>query len=70
MIKKRAMAESRWTELVTDKKRLDTGQAVLQPNWPYWVQPRYYNVKCTTSSYGCEQHLVTLCGQTKTKGAG
>jgi hypothetical protein len=61
MIKKRAMAESRWTELVTDKKRLDTGQAVLQPNWPYWVQPRYYNV---TEMYNIELWVRATFGDT------
>ena len=40
MTKKRAMAQDRWDET----PRLDIGYAKNQPNWPYWVQPRYYNV--------------------------
>ena len=39
MIKKRMMAESRWD----NTKRLETGKAVLQPDWPYWVQPLGYD---------------------------
>ena len=26
------------------EKRLETGYADTQPRWPYWVQPRYYNI--------------------------
>jgi hypothetical protein len=45
MIKKRTMAKARWFDLWIDTdnmKRLDTGYADNQPNWPYWVQPKYY----------------------------
>ena len=31
-------------EWPTNIKRLETGYAENQPKWPYWVQPRYYNV--------------------------
>jgi len=41
MIRKLAMAESRWQHWA-DTPRLDTGYAKNQPNWPYWVQPQYY----------------------------
>jgi hypothetical protein len=46
MIKKRTMSKARWSDWIdTDNmKRLDTGYADNQPNWPYWVQPRYYNI--------------------------
>jgi hypothetical protein len=46
MIKKRAMSKARWPDWIdtVNMKRLDTGYADNQPNWPYWVQPRYYNV--------------------------
>jgi hypothetical protein len=57
MIKKRAMAESRWP----NTKRIDTGQAVLQPNWPYWVQPRYYNV---TEMYNMDLWVRATFGDT------
>ena len=52
MIKKRAMANDRlrlshlakqWINEI-NMKRLETGYADNQPKWPYWVQPRYYNV--------------------------
>jgi hypothetical protein len=39
MIKKRAMAESRWV----DTPRIDTGYADDQPKWPYWVKPCNYS---------------------------
>ena len=39
MIKKRAMAESRWA----DTPRIDTGYANDQPKWPYWVKPCNYS---------------------------
>ena len=57
MIKKRAMAAGRqfgktglttdqiwWDEMRNNTPRLETGYADNQPKWPYWVQPRYYNV--------------------------
>jgi hypothetical protein len=40
VLKKRVMAESRWD----DTRRLELGKASNQPKWPYWVQPRYYNI--------------------------
>jgi hypothetical protein len=51
MIKKRAMAAGRQfgkmhtsmlIDVLADLKRIDTGYADNQPNWPYWVQPQYY----------------------------
>jgi hypothetical protein len=39
MIKKRAMAESRWA----DTPRIETGYADDQPKWPYWVKPCNYS---------------------------
>ena len=46
MIKKRTMSKARWSDWIDtyNMKRLDTGYAKNQPNWPYWVQPRYYNI--------------------------
>ena len=46
MLKKRAMAQARWVNDVDSflpVKSIDTGKAVLQPKWPYWVQPLGYS---------------------------
>ena len=45
MLKKRPMAQARWVDDIdsfTPIKRLDTGYAEKQPDWPYWVQPFGY----------------------------
>jgi len=46
VIKKRAMAKSKGVSVpysFTIVKRLDTGYADNQPNWPYWVCPCGYD---------------------------
>ena len=46
MLKKRDMAKSRWHNWhnIQTGRSLEIGQADNQPRWPYWVQPRYYNI--------------------------
>jgi len=41
---KRAMAKARWVDEIDNLKRLEIGHAVIQPTYPYWVQPLYYTV--------------------------
>jgi len=63
MIKKRAMATARCSDWIDtdDMKRLETGYAKNQPNWPYWVQPRYYNV---TEMYNMDLWVRATFGDT------
>jgi len=70
MIKKRAMAAGRQfgkmnasmlIDVPADLKRIDTGYADNQPKWPYWVQPRYYNV---TEMYNMDLWVRATFGDT------
>jgi hypothetical protein len=71
MIKKRAMARNKWgsAEWISDMakewineidmKRLETGYADNQPNWPYWVRPHNYDEK---EWYDMDKWLINIMG--------
>jgi hypothetical protein len=71
MIKKRAMAAgrqfgktditnmaTRWIDEI-NVKRLETGYADNQPNWPYWVRPHNYDEK---EWYDMDKWLINIMG--------
>jgi hypothetical protein len=37
-------AKARWVDEIDNLKRLEIGYSVIQPTYPYWVQPLYYTV--------------------------
>ena len=60
------MANNRWvTNMATqwideiNVKRLETGYADNQPNWPYWVRPHNYDEK---EWYDMDKWLLNIMG--------
>ena len=63
-----AMA-TRWINEI-DTKRIETGYANAQPDWPYWVQPmNYVLLSGQTWTHGFVPHLVMPTGATKVVGS-